>query len=71
MKTQTRYPKVQCCPLKRSCLHAACSGTQAMLPALGHLVSVQIHLDLTPAEASQEYVLDWCPHPFTQTRVFN
>ena len=42
-----------------------------MLPSLSHLVSVQTHLDLSPTPASQEYILEGCPHPFTQTSVFN
>lgn len=42
-----------------------------MFPAPSHLVLVQTHLDLTPAQASQEYILEGCPHPFTQTSVFN
>lgn len=42
-----------------------------MFPSPGHLVSVQTHLDPSPAQASQEYILEGCPHPFTQTSVFN
>lgn len=42
-----------------------------MFPSHSHLVSVQTHLDLSPAQASQEYILEGCPHPFTQTSVFN
>lgn len=49
---------------------------QAVVPRLcspspSHLVSVQTHLDLSLAQASQEYMLEGCPHPFTQTSVFN
>lgn len=42
-----------------------------MFPVLDHLFSVQTHLDQSPAQASQEYILERCPHPFTQTNVFN
>lgn len=56
-------------PFLHGC-RAAWMSTQVRFFSPCHLFLVPTHLDLSPAQASQEYILEGCPHPFTQDKCF-
>lgn len=41
-----------------------------MFPPPSHLVLVRTHLDVSAAQASQEYILEGCPHPLHTLKCF-
>lgn len=56
-------------PFLHGC-RAAWMSTQVRFSSPCHLFLFPTHLDLSPAQASQEYILEGCPHPFTQDKCF-